>query len=65
MRLSAQVLVPQLGGAGAQQQPGSGFVLGARLVRARSIQEVKAMLARPPSLQDAVRELQDKVGVWP
>lgn len=62
VRLSAQVMVPQPG-SGAQQ-PGSGYVLGARLVRARGIQEVKAMLARPPSLQDAVRELQDKVSVW-
>lgn len=65
VRLSAQAMVSaQHPGSGAQQQPGSGYVLGARLVRARSIQEVKALLARPPSLQDAVRELQDKVGVW-
>lgn len=39
-----------------------GFVLGCRLVRPRTIQEVKQMLQRPPSLAEAVTQLQKKVG---
>lgn len=38
------------------------FVLGCRLVRACSIQEVKGLMFPPPALQQAVQELQDKVG---
>jgi hypothetical protein len=63
VRLSAQVMVPQQQQQQQQQPNSGGYVLGARLVRARSIQEVKGMLGAPASLQDAVKELQDKVGV--
>lgn len=39
-----------------------GFVLGCRLVRPRSVEEVKQVLRPRPSLQAAVAELQGKVG---
>jgi len=41
-----------------------GFVLGCRLVRPRSVEDVKQMLRPPPNLQMAVAELQGKVGLW-
>jgi hypothetical protein len=37
-------------------------VLGCRLVRPCSIQEVKGLMFPAPALQQAVQELQDKVG---
>lgn len=55
--LSAQVTAPPI------NAPYAGvYVLGCRLVRARSIQEVKDMMAEPPELAEAVNELQQKVG---
>lgn len=57
--MKAQVTVPKQGTEVAH--PLGGYVLGARLVRTRNIEEVKRMLWQPPSLQQAVRELQEKV----
>jgi hypothetical protein len=54
--LSAQVTAPSINAPYA-----GGYVLGCRLVRARSIQEVKDMMAEPPELAEAVNELQQKV----
>jgi hypothetical protein len=55
--LSAQVTAPSISGP-----YGDGYVLGCRLVRARSIQEVKDMMSEPPELEEAVEDLQQKVG---
>lgn len=58
--MKAQVAVPKQGAEPVH--PLGGYVLGARLVRPRNVEEVKRMLWQPPSLQQAVRELQEKVG---
>lgn len=63
IRLTAQLSnlqQQQPAGHGGNAREG-GYVLGCRMVRPRSMQEVKAMLRRPPSLKQGVQALQEKV----